>query len=423
MNRMNLLAAQVVAATGVSASHIGRDVEVAIESMNLASAELQTGLETIEDISADAIALENYAELAGSFQGGMNAQSAVVLQHGANHLASRWGVTVQSVGTESFDDNPTMATQVACEGIKDVAASLWDGFLDMLKKIRAAVKDALAKYFNAGTKLKKAFEKLEDKIDDLGEIKDGKDKVSGDFLKTMVINGSFEPAALKAAAEALDKEVNAAANGIDAATKSVIATAEKSPEEHAAATKTMFDASLEYKSVLVDNKLAKSFEKLFGGDKAAGKFKVGMVIAFPRDCYAVFAMNEAGVEHVKYLAGVNLDAADKDIATLSTSDMSSWISAGIKAAESLEAIKKDWQKVESAGEKLLSEVDKIGKKAKSTKDDEKEAAKGWKKIHRGMNTYSKNMANLERGITDSVKNAAQGIYGYVAASASQYNKA
>lgn len=423
MNRMNLLAAQVAVSMGASVSFNHRDVSVALESMNLASAELNTGYDTLEELSSDAIALEGYADLGTSFQGGMNGQSAVVLAHGANHLANRWGVQVQSVGTESFEDNPAMATQVACEGIKDAAVALWEGFLDMLKKIRAATKDALAKYFNAGTKLKKAFEAMEEKVDDLGEIKDGKDKVSGDFLKTFVINGSMDAAGVVAGAGSLDKEVSGAASAIDAATKAVISVAEKSPEDHAKTAKTMFDASIEYKSAFTDNKLAKSFEKLFGGEKAAGKFKVGMVIAFPRDSYCVFAMNEEGSEQVKYMTGVNLDSADKEIATLDNKGFDTWIAAGIKAAEALEAIKKDWQKVEKAGENLISEVEKIGKKAKSSKDDEKEAAKGWKKIHRGMSAYSKNLTALERGINDSVKNTAQGIYGYVAASIGAYNKA
>lgn len=423
MNRMNLIAASVAASTGASMSVDFSEVHVALESMNLASADLNTGLDTLEEIHTDAVALESYAELGASFQGGMNGQSAVVMAQGANHLANRWGVEIQSVGTESFEDNPAMATQVACEGIKDAAAALWEGFIDMLKKIRAATKDALAKYFNAGTKLKKAFEKLEDKVDDLGEIKDGKDKISGDFLKTMVINGKPDAAGLVAAAEGLDKEVNASASAIAAATKATIDIASKSPEEVAAAAKDMFDASLEYKSVFTDNKQAKAFEKLFGGDKAAGKYKVGAVLAFPRDCYAVFAINDAGTEQVKYMSGVNLDAADKDIATLDNAGFSKWIAAGIKAAEQLEATKKDWAKVEKANDDLISEVEKIGKKAKATKDDEKEAAKGWKKIHRGMSNYAKNSQALERGINDSLKNTAQGIYGYVTASVAAYNKA
>ncbi len=391
------------------------EVRLAIEEANDIASELNIGLETLEEISSDAVSLEGYAEQAMSFAGGMNGQSSFIMRTITDNLSARWNVSIDKVAIEAFDDNPEEATKIACEGISSAASAVWDGFIAILKKIREATKDMLAKYLNAGTKLKKSFNAIEDKASDLGDLKEGKEKVTGDFIKTFVINGAFSPEAVMDGAADLGKEVPAMSS-------SILSTTNETIDISKTVLNKKFDELLaKYKGIgrTKATKREKAKETKIIKAMLPDKVTVDTTACYPRDSYIAFATDPVdGIEIVKYTAGVKLDVAPKDMITLPAGDMSKWITAGLLAAEAMESLRTDWKSAEDATDSLIKGVEEA-KKAVDSADKDADKAK-LKLVHKQLSQQSKNATSMERAVTDAVKNTATAIYGYVTASIGCY---
>lgn len=149
-------------------------VEQEVMEVEEAAEEVETAEETTEELQDAAESLEAIAiSLEASLEdGGIDARSAVYLNHAVNSTLKRVGVSNTGVPSlESFGGatGRLQATKVSLEGIKEWLEKIWTAIKNAVIKAVTFIKDLFAKLFGGAKKLSERAKKLKE---ELGKLKD-----------------------------------------------------------------------------------------------------------------------------------------------------------------------------------------------------------------------------------------------------------
>ena len=261
-------------------------------------------------------------------------------------IRRRWGIMGEKVARESFRRSRGR-TKAASESWRDTLKELYKRFVEFLKTVKNKIKDLRLKYFNAGKTAQKRGKEYAERIRKLGKKKN--DNISGGFISKLSVDGKFDVDASISTAQSV------ASGG---KSKAVL---DKVKELSSAATAMMTKEGDSYKF----SEGGKNIE-LFG--TASTKLRAlpqfeddaasGSVRALPGNAYLQAGTKQLttdkGQEAYFVLAFTTTgdSSTDKQIDTPSTAVLS-------KAANALERIGKDYEKLLQDFRNYESEMDRL----------------------------------------------------------------
>lgn len=345
---------------------------------------------------------------------GMDETAARATEIAAEAFTAKWGVKRQKVGLESFAsaDGRRRATQVAIEGLKDAAVSMWDTFVKWLKELIAKAKDQLLKLTNAGKSLKKRAEKLEARLDKgLGVL--DKNSVDGSWAKQLTVDEKFN----------YDFCVQL---GKDSASVEKLARG-------VAATVTEANKLVREPKLALPGPGATNTDPLPGtpfGKKVSKKLSIVPqgatelnIRALPGNGYVV-GYKHNDIIHTRFVAASDKPTGSAKIPPLDSAKCKAGIEALYGIGDALEAKLKGFRDANAAMDELVSAVESAAKDVKeASKDSDSEKERAAKLALKAARQVVTNAKGVERAVIYGLKNAGTGIAGYVAASIGAYKAA
>lgn len=369
-----------------------------IESLVEAGEELEEDQATTEEL------IENAEE--SLEEDGMDEVAARATEIAAESIAKRWNLTRRKTALEAHGsaDTRRQATRVAVEGLKDMASNMWETFVKWVKEIVAKGKEQLLALTNAGKKIKARAEKLEKRLA-AGLGVQEKKEVEGSFTKQLAVDE-------KADYQECLKFADSSANTVDKIGKAVMTGIDQTGKlMRAGEVKSEGGATMELITGDFGKKTSKKLNVPQGAENVA-------VVALPGNCY-LMKFTQDGVTKTSYEVATD-KVKDGKLPTLSDSECKAGATALYKIGEVLEAKLKAFRDANDKMEKLADEAKKAKANEKdATSENRKELSKATAIARANINSAKA----AERAVTSSLKNAAGGIYGYVAASIGAYKKA
>lgn len=383
----------------VESENLAVTVESAVNDVLLAEAAVADEHSIVADMEEIATSLESLAETAEASiaDGGLDRVAGALLQQAADAHTTRLGFQASiTPSQESFGGSGERVhnTQVAVESIKDTAKDVWEAIVKAIKAAMIKIKEWWNKLTNALPGIKKRAEALKEKAENVeGSIKEKKISVGGDANRVMVGES----------AEGLVKNLE---------NLKTIATgvAKSATSDHADAIEKLADKADDFESDKITddatlNAFGKDLEDAFNTvakavakqgfttntgywDKKDGITylttdevmggKMGLVAykASPANTGETFSNFQAAMVNS---AKTPKDISSKDIATLDKSDVVKACEVIVEICDVLEDFSKNYNKIETAKQKIIGAGDKLVSKVGKEKDVSSQAKKaaGW----------------------------------------------
>ena len=360
-------AQEEIAAAEAQAEAAEAQAEIAQDEAEVAAVE-----EAAEEAADVAIAVENLKLLvknAGE-NGGLDANGAALLKFGMEQAVLRLqgnpaDFTRAIPSMESFGGIGSRrdATALSMESVKEFGKRVWDGLLNMLKKIREKMKEYFFKVLGSAERLKKralALQERKGKMNDVRKNKDQKTISDATLAGRLVTGGATDVAAVTQGMKAVQKLASAASGVGQPMNKKLETVIEKLDN-----LDTVNEGATEFNAINTTLKDA---------------FKDSVNASLPGNQKLLDVEISEVVDPNKIVASYRLGADKKEVkpkeelAILDTATISSFAVIAEDVANKFI----DSRKIIEEGEKIYTKLEKAVKSAASSADDDEAQAENRK---------------------------------------------
>ncbi len=402
----------IEAASDIDKDELEDEIESTMAAVEVADKEVQSAIDTGEQLAEDTNSLEDIEEYANEAHanGGLTGQALAVLNKSSGDLCNRWGVKVAFVATESAGADLD-STKMACEAIKDAMYSVWERFISWYAWLRTKVKETVIKLTNAGKTLRKKAAKIETRLGEgLGELKADKKTISGSWLTDGSYDGTFNAAQCLAVSTSATAEGKTLAVAVAAMTNDATSIISSNDANKEGGGESKVDAAIKSLGV-------KSKAKLKGA--VPKRAILGTCKALPANAYLIsWTMAAGGPEETRFLP-TGESSTTKDIAPASAAEIGTYATAIDTIGEALEATLKNFGPLEKAENDLAKEMATTLKDLKSAKVEDRPALRDAK------NAAQRNLRKTTAARSAyefTLRRAGTALYGYAVASLAAYSK-